>query len=283
MKTKPAALAVAVLLIAVGLSLAIFVPQQDGGHRFVKALYGDAPRTDGGETDIGGLVEKLKATGSDTYNYIMRAPDEGMEELGLILPALDDEGMYVWVTILPPSELSPEKRQDMAYVDYIGWARRLASLSLEHPNLEAWSIDNVMSDYDFFNPGYLEEITGAAGKINPGLAFIPVVYHYNVMSSVFAARARHFDGMQFYYTELAEATPDESVRFLPRMRDVRAAFDKPVIVGIYASPYAEGRETSAGYVDQVVGLAVENADGVMIYTLYHSEEKAEVIKKHFGG
>jgi hypothetical protein len=276
------AVAAAAVLLAACAAAAVLL-QQPAQGAFVKALYGDMPRTGEGEADVAELITRLKGTNGNTYNYLLRTPEQGMEDLRLMLPALEKEGISVWVTLMPPSGLSAERRADIAYVDYLGWARRLAELSLEHGNLEAWSIDNVMVDHAFFTPGYLEEVTGAAKAVNPRLRFVPVVYRQNVDSPLFDSRAPFFDGVQFYYTHLTEETQDESGMLLPQLDELEGRFGGDVVVGIYASPWAEGRETSTGYVAQVMEIAAERADGIMIYTLYHSAEKEEVIKKHFGG
>jgi hypothetical protein len=228
-------------------------------------------------------MRTLDASGSDTYNYLLRSPAEGFEELKTILPAAKESGIMVWVTIAPPSGLSPEARYDMDYVDYIGWGRRFAELSLQHENLEAWNIDNVLVDHQFFTASYLEEITGAAKKVNPELKFIPVVYYQNVQSPYFDDRSRFFDGVQFYYTHFPPGESDESEVLLPQLAALEAKFNKPVILGIYASPWSLDYPTSPAYVEQLLKIALQHTDGAMIYTIGQQGEKLAAIKKHFGG
>jgi len=255
-------------------------PGAPGG--FVKAVYGAVPLTEDRAANLTELFRLIDASGSDTYNCLVREPAKDMERLRAILPLAKEKGISVWATIAPPSEISPEHRNDMEYVDYMGWARKFAELSLEHDNLEAWSIDNVLVDYQFFTDGYLEEITGAAKGINPGLRFIPVVYYPNVVSPAFESRSRHFDGIQLYYTNFPPGESDETGVLLPMLEEVRKRFGGPVILGIYASPWSRDMPTSPEYVGQLITLAKENADGVMIYTIQQEGEKLAVIKRLFG-
>lgn len=281
MRTKivPAALLAAAILSVTAIVMLGLIPGTGG--RFVKAVYGSAPLTEDRDVNTTELFRLIDASGSDTYNFIVRNPSESMEHLRTILPVAKEHGIMVWVTIAPPSEVSPEHRYDMQYVDYIGWARTLAQLSLQHENLEAWSIDNVMVDSDFFTPGYLESITSAAKEINPDLKFIPVVYYPNVLSPQFDDMSRFFDGIQFYYTNFPAGESDESEVLLPQLETIRGKFQKPVILGIYANPWSRDYPTTPAYVEQLIKLARQHTSGVMIYTINQEGEKLAVIKKLF--
>jgi hypothetical protein len=278
-KTVLAALLAAAILSVTAIVMMGLIPGTGG--RFVKAVYGSAPLTEDRDANTTELFRLIDASGSDTYNFIVRNPSESMEHLMTILPIAKEHGIMVWVTIAPPSEISPEHRFDMQYVDYIGWARTLAQLSLQHENLEAWSIDNVMVDSDFFTPSYLDSITSAAKDINPDLKFIPVVYYPNVLSPQFDDMSRFFDGIQFYYTNFPAGESDESAVLLPQLETIRGRFQKPVILGIYASPWSRDYPTTPAYVEQLIKLARQHTSGVMIYTINQEGEKLAVIKKLF--
>lgn len=277
------AFVIIIIVAAIASSSVMFsgVMREQGSGRFVLAVYGAVPLTEDRSANMTELFRLIDASSSNTYNCLVREPAKDMERLREILPLAKERGIAVWATIAPPSGISPDHRQDMEYVDYMGWARKFAELSLEHDNLEAWSIDNVLIDHQFFTDGYLEGITGAAKEINPGLKFIPVVYYPNVISPDFASRGRHFDGIQLYYTNFPQGESDESSVLLSQLAEVRKRFDKPVILGIYASPWSRDLPTSPAYVGQLIGLAKENADGVMIYTIQQEGEKLAVIKKLF--
>jgi ABC-type antimicrobial peptide transport system permease subunit len=271
-----------IAVVSLAYAIAVFVfPATTGSLGFVKAIYGDAPRTENGQVNVTMLFEVLGASECNTYNFLFRKPNRDFDELKRMLPLAKERGIDVWVTIAPPSEVSPELRSDMEYVDYIGWGRRFAELSLQHDNFKAWSIDNVLIDGDFFTPSYLEEITGAARQINPNFKFIPVVYYPNVVSKSFDSRSVFFDGVQFYYTNFAVMESDESSVLLPQLQTLRTKFQKPVILGIYATPPSPSYPTSPAYVDQLINLAKQHTDGVMIYAIGQKGEKLAIIKKHF--
>jgi hypothetical protein len=252
------------------------------GKPFVKGVYGGPPRTQNGSLDLDRLFEKVSASGADTYNFLLADTPRDLAELQRLLPEAQRRGIKIWATILPPSELSPELRNDMRYVDYTGIARKIAGLSVRYSNFQAWSIDNVAVDSEFFTPSYLEGITSGAKEVNPNLMFIPVVYYGNVASPGFSGRASSFDGVQFYYTHFPVEESDESGILLPQLEELRSKFSGDVILGIYASPWSKEYPTSASYVEQLIKLAKQHTDGAMIYTMDQEGEKLAAIKGQFG-
>ncbi len=271
-----------VLIIVAVLSIVIAASMSSlGGKRFVKGYYDAVPRTNG-SVDVPRLVSMLSGTNANTYNFLVSDQDTDLGSLKQFLPEAESMGIDVWVTILPPSELPEDRRYDIRYTDYEGIAREIGRMSLEHGNLKAWSIDNVLVDY-YFTDAYIESVTSAAKDVNPGLKFIPVVYYANVMSPSFGERARQFDGVQFYYTNFPAGESDESVVLLFQLEKLRERFDKTVVLGIYATPWSGDYPTSPRYVEQLINLAGQHTDGVMIYTLGQKGEKLDVITKQFGG
>ena len=274
----------AFMIIFVALSSAtgiILVFQKMGSGAFVKAVYGSPPMTPDGQVNASELFRLLEEHKCNTFNYLIRNPKKEIEGLKSFLPEAKNMGINVWVTILPPSELGPESRNNIDFVDYIGIARSIAEISKVHENLDAWSIDNVLVDRDFFTSSYLEEITSAARKINPNLKFIPVVYYPNIQSQNFDERSVYFDGIQFYYTNFPASESDESKVLLPQLEKIKSKFNKPVILGIYATPWSPDYPTSPEYVEQLINLAKQHTDGVMIYSLGQEGEKLAVIKQAF--
>jgi hypothetical protein len=271
----------AVAVVACAAAGAFFLTGQQ--RPFTEGIYGGPPRFPNGTLDMERLFSKVSASGAGTCNVLLTDTPRGLSELEALLPEAQRRGVKVWVTILPPSELAPEVRSDMRYVDYIGIARSIAALSERYESLEAWSIDNVIVDADFFSPAYLERITTEARKASPRLMFIPVAYYGNVASPGFSERAKNFDGIQFYYTHFPVGESDESATLLPQLQELRQKFSGKVILGIYASPWSKDYPTSASYVGQLLNLAAQHTDGAMIYTMDQEGEKLAVIKGNFGG
>jgi hypothetical protein len=253
------------------------------GKPFTKGVYGGPPRTADGALDMEKLFLKVSASGADTCNILLTDTPRGLAELEVLLPEAQKRGVKVWVTILPPSEISAEMRMDMRYVDYTGIAKKIAGLSVRYQSLEAWSIDNVVVDSGFFTPSYLSAITSGAKEVNPRLLFVPVVYYGNVASAGFSDRVSSFDGVQFYYTHFPAGEPDESGTLISQLSELREKFPGKVILGIYATPWSKDYPTSASYVEQLINLAKQHTDGAMIYTMDQEGEKLAVINGEFGG
>jgi len=252
-----------------------------GGVAFVAGYYGGEPRDANGTVNASELLRLCKKAGGNTHNMPIMDPKDfaALEEFAALA---DKEGIYVWATVLPPSELSPEKRNDIRYVDYLGWARRIATLSLKHRSLVAWSIDNVLNDYGLFTPAYLGEIARAAREINPDLKFVPVVYYQHVASPIFEEAGRDFDGVQFYYTGFPAGAPDEAAALKAQLGALRAKFSRPVIVGVYSSGVGQ-YQPSPEYVGQLINLARQDSDGAMIYMLQKDGRNADIARQLYGG
>jgi hypothetical protein len=265
MERKVLALIIVVALAA-AIACALFLFGA-AGKPFTKGVYGGPPRTQNGSLDMDRLFLKVSASGAYTCNILLTDTQRGLAELDVLLPEAQKRGIKIWVTILPPSELSPEMRMDMRYVDYVGTAKKIAGLSVRYENLEAWSIDNVAVDSDFFTASYLSAITAGAKEVNPELLFIPVVYYANVASPGFSERAAFFSGVQFYYTHFPAGESDESATILPQLEELRQKFKGKVVLGIYASPWSKDYPTSPSYVEQLLKLAKQHTDGAMIYTM----------------
>ncbi len=283
MEMKRAALAaLGLLAVAVVVGYAAFMPAATSGG-FVRGVYGAPPRSDNGSIDYGKLRSLLAESRCDTFNYLVTDPLREYPVMEEVIGTAEGMGVDVWMTFLPPSEMSAERRSDINYVDYVGMARRAAQLSLSHPNVKAFSIDNALNDPSFFTPAYLTSIRKAARDVNPAMRFIPVVYYGNVMAQGFPQYADVLDGIQFYYTHFPEEGVSEKEVFEKSIADVDSRFSGPVYLGIYATPWSKDYPTTAAYVGELLNLARQHTDGAMIYTMNQEGEKMEVIAEAFGG
>ena len=283
MKILAPAAAAAVIIIALFAYAAINQSPGTGFRGYVKAYYDAAPRDENNIVNKTELLRLLKNSHVNTYNFLIRLPDEDFQTLKDFLPMAREAGIDVWVTVAPPLGMPPEKRADIRYVDYIGWGRKFANLSLEHDNLVAWSIDNIIVERSFFTTGYVESIVSSSKNINPKLKFIPVVYYGDVASPYFDDMKQFFDGVQFYYTHFPQGPSDESSVLLTQLNELKSKFDKPIFLGIYATPFSNDIPTSPEYVGQMMDLAEQHTDGAMIYTLNLQGEKLETVKMRFAG
>ena len=118
--------------------------------------------------------------GANTYSFCIHSQATDWDDLILFLPAAQAEDIRVWASVVPPSESHPrhgDKYPEPFRLDYKQWAREFARLSLQYPNLVAWSIDDFTHNLkDTYTPAYVQEMLAEARAINPKLAFVPCCY-----------------------------------------------------------------------------------------------------------
>ena len=132
-----------------------------------------------GRVDIDAMVTRLKELGVTTYYWLIWHAPTDWDDLKLFLPKAAEAGIEVWVYLVPPSESPPKygsQYSEPFRLDYHRWAEEIARLSLQHPNLTAWVIDDFYANHAFFTPAYLREMQTRSKGINPRLAFLPLMY-----------------------------------------------------------------------------------------------------------
>jgi len=143
------------------------------------ADYNSELRRADGRVDIDAMTARLKELGVTTYYWLIWHAPTDWDDLKQFLPRAKEADIDVWVYLVPPSE-SPPKYGNLYSepfrLDYHRWAEEIARLSLEHPNLTAWVIDDFYANHAFFTPAYLREMQRRARRINPRLLFLPLMY-----------------------------------------------------------------------------------------------------------
>jgi hypothetical protein len=66
--------------------------------------YAGAPRRADKHVDVTLLLEQLKDLHADSYNWVVWGHDTDWEDLKAFLPLAREQGLRVWVTVVPPSE-----------------------------------------------------------------------------------------------------------------------------------------------------------------------------------
>lgn len=136
-------------------------------------------RRPNGRVDSDRMVERLKTLGVTTYYWLIWHAYTDWEDLREFLPKAARADIDVWVYLVPPSESPPQfgrRYSEPFRLDYALWAEEIARLSLRHPNLTAWVIDDFFTNRAFFTPERLREMRGRARAVNPRLAFLPLLY-----------------------------------------------------------------------------------------------------------
>lgn len=140
-------------------------------------------RTPDGHFDVRANLDALKAIHANTYFYLIWHKETDWDDLPAFADAAAREGIDVWVYLIPWSE-TPAVKKSWGYsepyrTDYVRWAQEVAKLSLKHPNVVGYVIDDFYTNStqpDRFTVAYTRRMVAAGKEINPKLKFYPLVY-----------------------------------------------------------------------------------------------------------
>jgi len=168
------------------------------------ADYDAEPRLPNGRVDVDRLTARLKELGATTYYWLIYHAPTDWDDLKLFLPKAKEAGIEVWVYLVPPTESAPRlgnSYMEPFRLDYPRWAEEIARLSVEHPNLTAWVIDDFYANHDLFTPAYLRKMRERSRPINPRLAFLPLMYFGEMRESFIEDYREVIDGVVVAYLE----------------------------------------------------------------------------------
>jgi hypothetical protein len=169
--------------------------------RDVLGDYDSELRLADGRVDIGTMVARLQELGVTSYYWLLWHASTDWEDLKLFLPKAAEAGIAVTAYLVPPSESPPHAKwySEPFRLDYTRWAEEIARLSLEHPNLTSWVIDDFYANRELFTPAYVGEMRARAKKINPRLVFMPLMYYGEITASFAADYRPVIDGVVAAY------------------------------------------------------------------------------------
>ena len=168
------------------------------------ADYDSELRRPDGRVDIDAMVTRLKELGVTTYYWLIWHASTDWDDLELFLPKAAEAGITVWVYLVPPSESPPKngsRYPEPFRLDYHRWAEEIARLSLQHTNLTAWVIDDFYANRGLFTPAYLREAQARAKRINPRLAFLPLLYFREIQAKFAEDYREVVDGVVVAYLQ----------------------------------------------------------------------------------
>jgi hypothetical protein len=267
-------------------------PDRTAAIRGCVGTYSGAPRGKDGRVDVQRLLEQLKDLHANTYSWLIWTADTDWEDLQTFLPPAREAGIRVWVTLVPPSESPPKSKRfsEPFRLDYERWAVDIARLSVAHPNLVAWSIDDFTHNLAFFTPEKLRGIVAGARAINPKLAFVPCSYFPGVTAKFATGYAGSVDGVLFPYRhESNKANLTDASLLKPELARLRQLLGPGVtiIVDVYSTAHSRLGASTPDYVRDVLTQAREAADGAMVYCHPdpHGKDAAKypVVREVFGG
>ena len=168
------------------------------------ADYNSELRRADGRVDVDAMAARLNELGVTTYYWLIWHAKTDWDDLKLFLPKAADAGIDVWVYLVPPSESPPAygtQYSEPFRLDYVRWGQEIARLSLDHPNLTAWVIDDFYANAGFFTPKYLRNMQAEAKRINPRLAFLPLLYFPDVRGKFVQDYREVVDGVVIAYLQ----------------------------------------------------------------------------------
>ncbi len=251
--------------------------------------YAGEPRLPSGHVDTQRLVSELTEIKAQTYNWLIWHASTDWEDLQEFLPLAAQHNIRVWVTLVPPSESPPKTKaySEPFRLDYERWGVEIAQLSLRHPNLVAWSLDDFSHNGKVFTTERLGKILSGARAINPKLAFVPCIYYRHATPEFAKTYAPLIDGILFpFRNESVKMNLENYETVTGEVRHVKELFggNVPVFVDVYATKHSALNDATPEYVRQVMLRGHRSANGVLIYchqSRTGSPEKYQVIKDVF--
>ena len=246
--------------------------------------YALPPRLSDGQIDMDRLIAELTDIHANTYNWLVRNKKDDLDALKQFLPLAKKAKIKLWVTLVPPSEPPPSEPYDL---DFEQWAVQLAKLSLQEPNLVAWSIDDFVHNLVTFTPEYTKKLLDTAKVINPKLTFLPCCYYSKITPFFVTLYGHILNGILFPYRAESEGANLQNASLAEtEIANLRTMFepDFPIVLDIYASPHSKLGATTPDYVNEVLLAGMKSADGVLIYCHQNpvtQSEKYQIIKQGF--
>jgi hypothetical protein len=169
-----------------------------------------------GRVDIPLMVQRLQDMGANTYMWLIWHKATDWEDLQLFLPEAEKAKIQVWAYLCPQSEQGGQWPYSEPYrTDFVKWGEEIAKLSLKHPNLVGWVIDDFWANFNetAISPAIVKQMQSAAKAINPELRFYPLMYFDQLGPRFAEALAPLVDGVVAAYHQ-GPAEIEQAVKVL---------------------------------------------------------------------
>jgi hypothetical protein len=176
-------------------------------YRGIISAYGGMRYKPDDTPDIEGTLSVVEDLGANCYTYLIHSHSEKeLAALGEFCKEARVRGIEVWVYLVPPSEALPG--YPPFGLDYLKWAEAIAEISLQHPNLTLWMIDDFDGNLSFFTIDYTRRIYERTKEINPNLFFGVCVYHESLDKFVKNGYLAYIDALLWGYQHSSFLYPD---------------------------------------------------------------------------
>ncbi len=195
------------------------------------------------------MVKRLRDLGTTTYYWLIWHQATDWDDLTAFLPAAAREHIQVWVYLVPPSEGPPHYPASEPFkLDYVRWAEEIARLSLRHPNLTGWVIDDFYANHSVFTPGYVKQMQSKARSLNPQLVFLPLMYFPEITAQFVEDYHEAIDGVVVAYPtdreEIKEARSMLNGEIATRPAQLSCKGNTPSSAGDYVQASVTARVAS---------------------------------------
>jgi hypothetical protein len=266
-------------------NLAIQAKRKQSGDPFQRGIisaYGRMIYNPDITLNLDSMLNLLKDLGVNCYTYlIMQKSEAELAALPQFCEKAAKEGIEVWAYLVPPSEVPIGRKEPLANrkyppfdLDYIKWAEAIAKISLQHPNLTLWMIDDFDGNMKYFTLAYTRKMYQASKQINPNLKVGYCVYHDGDRLNRFVdgGYLPYCDGLLWGYQHNFWGEPHAgiSAQNLPiEINDYyKICGDKLIIPCIYIyrhSSWPQDRPTLK-YLEEAMNIAYQQAGIVWLFT-----------------
>ena len=231
------------------------------------------------EPKIAEMVSTLKGLGVNCYSYLIE--NHSKKELELLpqfCKLASENGIEVWVTLVPPTEepgqkeLSDSLRYPPFGLNYIDWAKAISKISKAHSNLTLFMIDDFAYNIDYLTPQYMKQVSSALKSEKHKLLLGVTIYkdQLNTEQFNFSPYKKYINAVEWGYQHKAKLFPNYgiSASSLPNnINDFRRTFPNAILIPcIYFLPHSSwSRKATITYLNDAMNIAYREAGTFLIY------------------
>ena len=247
-------------------------------YRGIVSAYAGMKYKQDGTPDNDAMISLLKDLGVNCYTYLICSrSDKELFALSDFCDKALKEGIEIWVYLVPPTEAPididkpiAERKYPPFDMDYLKWSEAIAKISLEHPNMTLWMIDDFDGNLSFFNLDYTKQIYQTSKNINPKLLFGVCVYHESLNRFANSGYLDFTDALLWGYQHNSSTYLDCGLNCstLPTEINDYLKTGKIAIPCIYFTPHSSwqtGRPTKE-YLEKAMDIAFQQAGIVWVFT-----------------